>query len=428
MQIKEYPKIGEKLVSAVLPNGLRLMVIPKPGFAASYAVFATNYGGAHRRFQLNGELKDTPAGVAHFLEHKMFDLPNGDNTLNILSQNGANPNAFTSSGVTAYYFQCTDGFEENLRMLLHFVSTPYFTEETVQKEQGIIAQEIRMGEDNPGVVLYYDLMKLLYARHPVRERVAGTVESIAEITAQTLYDCHSAFYAPSNMVLCVEGDIDPELIERIAREELPESPAPVPKAELGEPEDELPAGMEHSRKMEVAAPLFYIGAKLKAETEGAALLRQHLVSQLAMRILAGASSPFYTKLYAEGTLNQDFDYEVDFSAGTATVLLGGESLKPKAVLKALSSEVTRIAREGLDGDSFLRAKRASLGARLRGLEDFDNVCVTMAMSAFEGYCAFDSVEILESVTKEECEDFITENLAADRLALAVVKPGKDKDV
>lgn len=428
MRIKEYPNIGETLISDTLPNGLRLMVIPKPGFSACYAVFATDYGGAHRRFELEGELKDTPAGVAHFLEHKMFDLPGGDNALNILSQNGASPNAFTSSGVTAYYFQCTERFEENLRMLLHFVSTPYFTEETVQKEQGIIAQEIRMGEDNPGVALYYNLMGLLYERHPARERVAGTVESIAQITAQTLYDCHSAFYSPSNMVLCVEGDVDAELVRRIAEEELPKEAAPVPRADFGEPEGPLPVKRERTERMEVSAPLFYIGAKLRAEQKGDALLRQHLVSQLAMRILVGPSSRFYTKLYADGILNQDFDYEADFSAGTATVLLGGESAKPGAVLKALTAEVERTQREGLDPESFDRAKRASLGARLRGLEDFDNLCVTMAMSAFEGFCALDAMQMLESVTKKECEDFITENLAAGRLALSVIEPGKDKNV
>ena len=161
MKLHEYPEIGEKLYSTVLPNGLEIRVIPKKDFSTCYAAFMTNYGGAHRRFTGDGRTVDTPAGIAHYLEHKMFDLPNGDNALSILSANGADPNAFTSSGVTCYYFQCTEGFEENMRMLLHFVSTPYFTDETVAKEQGIIAQEIRMGEDNPGMVVYYNLLGLL---------------------------------------------------------------------------------------------------------------------------------------------------------------------------------------------------------------------------------------------------------------------------
>ena len=172
IQKLDYPGIGETLFSAVLDNGLEVRVVPKKDFSTFYAAFAANYGGACRRFTVDGRKLDTPAGVAHYLEHKMFDLPNGDSALNILSANGADPNAFTSSGITCYYFQCTEGFEENLRMLLHFVSTPYFTDETVQKEQGIIAQEIRMGEDNPGLAIYYNLLKMLYAHHPIRDRVA----------------------------------------------------------------------------------------------------------------------------------------------------------------------------------------------------------------------------------------------------------------
>ena len=156
MENKAYPHIGETLYSETLPNGLRLRIVPKPGFRSRYAVFAANYGGAHRRFFLDGQPMETPAGVAHYLEHKMFDLPGGDNALDVLSANGADPNAFTASGITCYYFQCTEHFEENLRLLLHFVSTPYFTEETVQKEQGIIAQEIQMGEDSPGSAVYYN--------------------------------------------------------------------------------------------------------------------------------------------------------------------------------------------------------------------------------------------------------------------------------
>lgn len=422
MNKREFNNIGETLYRALLPNGLTLLVVPKPGFSTRYAVFAANYGGAHRRFALDGVPMDTPAGVAHFLEHKMFDLPNGDNALNILSANGANPNAFTSSGATCYYFQCTESFEENLRMLLHFVSTPYFTEETVQKEQGIIAQEILMGEDNPGMVLYYNLLKQLYPCHPIRDRVAGSVESIRQITAETLYACHKAFYAPSNMVLCVEGDVDPALIERIAREELPSALSPVPAVDFGAPESLLPVERLHRETMSVSAPQFFIGAKLRPEAAGQDALRLRLVSQLALRLLAGSSSPFYTRLYAAGTLNLDFDYEVDFSAGTATVLLGGESAEPETVLQELEKEIARIGREGFREDAFERAKRASLGARLRGLEDFDNVCVSLALAEFDGYCALDAIALLDGIERVECERFLAENLQPERLALSIIEP------
>ena len=421
MESRDYPNIGEKLYSTVLENGLRLNVVPKAGFSTCYAVFATNYGGAHRRFQLEGETIDTPAGVAHFLEHKMFDLPNGDNALNILSANGADPNAFTSSGVTCYYFQCTEGFEENLRMLLHFVSTPYFTAETVEKEQGIIAQEIMMGEDSPDSAVYYNLMEMLYAHHPVRDKVAGTVESISQITHETLYACHKAFYAPSNMALCVEGDVDPALIERIAREELGLERAPVPEADFGEEESLLPLQSLRRENMEVAAPLFLIGAKLRAEQSGEAAMRQRLLARLALRILCGASSDFYSRLYAQGVLNRNFDYDIDFSAGTGTIIIGGESQEPEQVLRELTLAVEKVRSEGLSEADFQQAKRATLGSTLRALEDFENVCVSLAIGLFDGYCAFDSMPVLQSISRKECEDFITENLAAERLALSIIQ-------
>lgn len=424
MHKTEYKNIGETLYACTLPNGLRVRVLPKPGFNSFYAVFATNYGGAHRAFTLDGQHIDTPAGVAHFLEHKMFDLPGGDNALNILTANGADPNAFTSSGMTAYYFECTENFEQNLRMLLHFVSTPYFTPETVQKEQGIIAQEIRMGEDNPGVVLYYDLLRMLYKSHPIRDRVAGTVESIAEITDKTLYDCHRAFYSGANMVLCIAGDVDPERMSAIAFEELPSAHTTAPTADL--PDDgELPFEQYKRTEMPVSAPQFFIGAKLRPETDGEAALRQRLIAMLAMRLLCGYSSPFYARLYAEGLLNRDFDYEVDFTAGTATIIIGGESAEPERVRDELTAEVGRIVREGFAADAFERARRASLGARLRGLEDFDNVCLSIAEGVFDGYDALSSAAVLETVTKDECESFVREKLAAERLALAVIAPGKE---
>lgn len=424
MQKHDYARLGETLYTDTLPNGLRLCVIPKPGYRSSFAAFATDYGGAHRRFQLNGQSVDTPAGVAHFLEHKMFDLPNGDNALNLLSANGADPNAFTSADMTCYYFQCTHSFEVNLRLLLHFVSTPFFTAETVRKEQGIIAQEIRMGEDSPGTAVYYMLLRQLYARHPIRDRVAGTVESISEITHETLYACHKAFYAPSNMCLCVEGDVEAERIRDIAQECLGDERSALPKADFGEEEDLLPLQSSGREAMAVSAPQFLIGAKFRPAGAGEAALRQRLEAQLALRLLVGSSSPFYTRLYAAGMLNRDYDYEADFSAGTGTVIIGGESPQPEQVLEELRLEVARVSAEGFDAARFERAKRASYGARLRALEDFDNVCIALASGVFDGYCALDAPLLLQDVSKSACEAFVRENLADERLSIAIIEPKK----
>ena len=421
MQSREYKNIGETLYEATLANGLRVRVVPKPGFSTCFAAFAVNYGGCHRSFELDGKRMDTPAGIAHFLEHKMFDMPDGDSALNILNANGADPNAFTSEDVTCYYFQCTHSFEDNLRLLLKFVSTPYFTPDTVQKEQGIIGQEIGMGLDSPGEAVYYNLYKLLYPNHPVKDRIVGSVESIGEISDKTLYNCYKMFYRPSNMILAVEGDVNPDAVLKIAEESLGSELLSVPKAIFPKDESMIPAQNKIVENMEVSAPQFMIGAKLRPETEGEAALRQSLVAKLALRLLAGYSSPLYLNLYSKGLLSRNFDYECNVTAGTGALLLGGESKSPEKVLDALNAEVQRICRDGLDEGRFERAKRASLGARLRGLEDFENVCVALIFCLFDGYCAFDATAMLADITKKECEDFIKEHFAPERLALSIIK-------
>lgn len=420
----DYPKIGDVLYSGTAENGLRVRVLPKKGFSGFYAVFATDYGGTYRKFTLDGTEYTTPAGVAHYLEHKMFDLPNGDNALNLLSQNGADPNAFTSSDVTCYYFRCTRLFEENLRLLLHFVSTPYFTEETVQKEQGIIGQEIHMGEDNPGTCNYYNLLNMLYRNHPIREKVIGSVESIAEITAETLYTCHRAFYSPANMILCVAGDVDPERVLAIAEETLPGERQPVPEVDFGEAEDLLPVEQRSVLEMPVSTPQFLIGAKLQPAEKGLPLFRQQLVASLAMRLLAGPSSPFYNRLYEQGLVNRSFDADADFSTGVGTVLVGGESRDPDAVLAALSAEAERIGREGFDRILFERSRRAGIGSALRAMEDFDDVCVSIALDEFDGFCYLDYPAVMASIEKQECEEFIRDALQPERLAISILEAKK----
>ena len=425
MRRKSYETIGETLIEERLPNGLHVCIVPKKGFRSTYAVLAANYGGAHRRFRLDGVSAETPAGAAHYLEHKSFDLPGGDDAMELLSANGADPNAYTGPDMTAYYFQCAEHFEENLRLLLHFVTTPCFTEEAVEKERGIIEQEILMGEDDPGLRLYYRLLGMLYASHPARERVAGTTESIRAITAETLSLCHRAFYAPSNLVLCVEGDVDPARVLDIARETLPAEPRPLPEVDFGPEESLLPLERFSREEDEVSAPEFLIGAKFRPAAPGEEALRQRLTASLALRCFLGRSSPFFTRLYDEGLLNLDFGCEVEFVPGAATLTLGGESRDPEAVLRALEQALEELRTKGLDEALFRRAKRASLGARLRALEDFESVCLALAAGVFAGYGALDGVSMVESLRREDCERFLLDTLAGERLALAVSAPRKE---
>ena len=418
----EYPRIGESVYTEELENGLRLFVVPRPGFSNSYALFATRYGGADQRFCLDGEWKDSPAGVAHFLEHKMFDTPDGGNALALLSANGANPNAFTGSGMTAYYYSCTDGFFDNLRTLLNFVSVPYFTEESVAKEQGIIGQEISMGDDDADTALYYGLLGSLYERHPVRQEIAGTAESIAQITAQTLYDCHRAFYRPSNMVLCCVGDMDPQRVRDMAREILPPERGDAPRSDYGPAESLLPHRAGFERAMAVSAPQFLIGAKAAWPEKGEARLRVQLTARLALSYLVGESSPFFHRLYAGGLLRRDFSCELSAVADTATVIMGGESREPESVLNALRNEVSAVAEQEVDEQRLERCRRALYGGYLRSLANFSSVAVNLAECYFDGCDYYRLFEELGTITAAECAAFLRETLAEERLALSVVRP------
>ena len=241
------PQLDERAVTATLSNGLPVCVVPKPGFAKKCAYFVTNYGSIDTKFTWMGREYDTPAGVAHYLEHKMFEMPDRD-VMQEFSALGANPNAFTSYAMTAYYFTCTEQFEACLELLLTFVSTPYFTAESVERERGIIGQEIRMYEDSADSRVYEDLFAAMYRHHPVRVPIAGTVESIQAITPEILQSCYDAFYHPANMMLCVVGDVDPEQVISMAERILPRERRPLPQRDYGPAEDgcghaHLPAGL-----------------------------------------------------------------------------------------------------------------------------------------------------------------------------------------
>ena len=421
MQSKAYPHLGETLYSATLPNGLELRVLPKPGFRTKYAALDVNYGAACQRFSLAGRRYETPAGVAHFLEHKAFDMPDGDNALQLLSANGADPNAFTSTSDTCYFFQCAENFEENLRLLIHFVTTPHFTAETVEKERPIIGQEIQMNLDSPDSAVYENLIAMLYAHHPIRDRVLGTPESLAAITAETLFDCFNAFYTPSNMCLCVEGDVDPEAIEALAREAFSPERAEIPVPDFGPAEDLLPSEPLRRVQMPVAAPQYLIGAKLPLPAVGKESQRARITALLALRTLIGPSSAFYTRLYSEGIITRNYAYDVDFSVGTATFLLGGESRDPERVLAEFKEELAAAAKNGLDGRQLERCRRAAFGARLRGLEDFESVCLSIADGVFDGFDALEAPVLLAQIGKEECEAFLR-SLRPEMLALSCVDP------
>ncbi len=421
MEEKKYSRIGERMFHTVLPNGLHIYVSPKPDFQKSYAFFATNYGGMDMRFQLDGKWLDTPAGVAHFLEHKTFDTEDG-NALQDLAANGASPNAFTSTALTGYYFESTEKFEENLKILLSFVSIPYYTQESVDKEQGIIGQEIRMGDDEPDTQVFYGMLEGLYAHNPVKENIAGTVESIAQITADTLNLCHKAFYDPGNMVLCVAGDVDPERVAAIAQEILPkEGHAPVAR-DYGPTETEKAAQSLWEKEMAVSTPIFQLGFKDTPPEQGEAWLRWELLGDLACEALLGTSSPLYARLYNEGLVNEAFSYGCEAYPGAAFLCAGGESRDPEAVRDAVLAEAERIGRDGVDEGLFQRLKRAAYGSMVRGLNSFENICVSQSTAHFNGYSYLTFPEVFETISKEDVEGCIRRVVTKEKTALAVIRP------
>jgi len=421
MTQKEYPLIGEKLYTTTLPNGLTIFVVPKRGFHKSYAFFAADYGGADRRFRLAGKWNDTPEGVAHFLEHKMFDTEDG-NALEILAANGASPNAYTSNDVTAYHFECIEKFSENLKTLLSFVSIPFFTPDSVEKEQGIIAQEICMVEDDPYYCLYYGLMKSLFRHNPIRDSVAGTVESISKITSDTLYDCHRVFYNPSNMALCVVGDVDPMEIADIALDVLQDEPGEVPQRDYGGAEVRQPESVSFSKAMEVSLPIFLAGCKTEAAPRGREYVRLEFISALALDVLAGHSSPLYIRLYREGIVNSDFSASFDSAAGAAYSMFGGETREPERVFDEVKKEIQRLSETGPDTALFSRIKKATYGSCIRALNSFDAISGSVVGGFFRGYDAFEATGILSSISEDEVAAFYRERLTPENMAISIITP------
>ena len=421
MEKKLYERIGEEVFRATLPNGLPVYIVPKKGFSRKYALFATRYGGMDMRFEKDGQWLDTPAGIAHYLEHKMFDTEEG-NALQELAKNGAEPNAFTSNAITCYYFDATEKFYESLEILLSFVSVPYFTDESVQKEQGIIAQEIGMIEDNPEWQVYKQLMQALYHTSPARTPVAGSVESISHITAQTLYDCHKAFYTPANMCLVVVGDVKPERIIAAANQILPAKSGPLIRRDYGA-EEELTAA-EHfvTAAMEVSMPTFLVGFKCPPQHGGEEQHRFTAIGELACDVLMGESSPLYARLYAEGLINGSFGAAFDLLPGASYVYAGGDSKDPQAVAEAILAEAQRLVSQGVDGDYYRRVVNANFGAALKALNSFESIAVSMAEGCFQGYDPYRFPEVYDSITVEDVLDFLRQNMTRDHMALSAITP------
>ena len=421
MTLREYPELAEQVYWDELPNGLTLAVVPRRGFQKKLAYFVTNYGSIHTDFTMDGKAYRAADGVAHYLEHKLFDMPEGEVSARFAAL-GANPNAFTSYDMTAYHFSCTEQFEACLELLLQFVSTPYFTEESVQKEQGIIGQEIDMTADSPDNRVFETLMEAMYRDHPIRVPILGTRETIAQITPQMLLDCHKAFYRPENMILCVVGDVDPEQIRKIACDVLPNENGPQVERSGNWPEQmDCPKSRVECR-MEVAMPMFQLGFKCEPLGRGEDMIRQEIVGDLAAEALFGESSALYLQLYEKGLIDSSFGGGFETVDGMSMLTVSGDSDDPDAVREAIMTRAQELAEQGIDEEEFLRMKRSALGRRIRDLDSFDSTCFRLCAYHFSGYDYFRFPSVYRQVQAEELQAFLRRVVTRQRSCMSVILP------
>ena len=420
-----YPDLDETLCREVLPNGLQIAVVPRRGFARSIAYFVTGFGSIHTDFTLEGERHTVPAGVAHYLEHKMFELPGQRDVTAEFAALGASANAFTSYDMTAYYFTCTQNFEAALRLLLEFVSTPYFTQQSVERERGIIQQEIDMNLDSPDSVIFDRLMEALYANHPVRVPILGTGESIRQITPALLECCHRAFYHPGNMLLCVIGDVEPESVAAIAREILPDTPKPQAEKRSHWDEADTPVHREVRCRMEVAMPTFSLAFKCRPEAPGDASVRQEMVADLAAEALFGESSELYLRLYEAGLIDSSFGGGFETMEDCAMLCASGDSGAPLEVRDAIIAQAAQLAGSGIGQTEFLRMKRSALGRRIRGLDSLDGTAFRICAYHFSDFDYFRFPEIYRCITAEEIRDFLARWVRAENCAISIINPLKE---
>ena len=427
MRKYEYPQLDEGLYRETLPSGLDVILLPRKDFSRKIAYFVTDFGSIHTDFTFEGKTWQTPAGVAHFLEHKLFDMPGRDVSAEFAAY-GAGTNAFTSYDMTAYYFSCTENFDACLRLLLEFVSTPYFTEESVNKELGIIDQEIGMNEDAPDSRVYENLMQAAYHSHPIWVPILGTRETIREITPEILTTVHRAFYTPGNMLLCVVGDVEPDTVTSIARQVLGDE-----KREVGQKlrswHEPLSCPSEPIRQeMEVAMPMFSLLFKCDPVGKGEAGIRKEIIAELACEVLFGESSELYQKLYEEGVIDTAFGGGFEVIDGCAMLMISGDSYQPETVREALIAQAEKIAREGVAESDFNRMLRCALGSRIKGLDNFDGTCFRLCAYHLSEFDYFDFPRIYESITPAQIAAFLGEHVRAENCALSVIHPTSQEEV
>lgn len=404
-------------------SGLDVYVFPKE-MSTAYALFATKYGSIDNKFKLSGEGSFTtvPNGIAHFLEHKMFENENGEDTFVRYARTGANANAYTSNSMTAYLFSCTENLYESLEILLDFVTKPYFTKETVEKEQGIIAQEIRMYDDNPGSRLYYELLGAMYRKHNVKINVAGTVDSIREITPELLYSCYNTFYNLGNMALCVCGNVDENKVCEVCDKILKESPCQEIIRDYPEEPAEINKKVAEAH-LKVATPIFAIGVKdIDISPDPIIRLKKNAVAEIVCKMLFGKSSALYNELYEKNLISGDLSAEYEHNESFSFLAFDGESDNPDEVYKIYAEHIEKAKKSPPSREEFETAKRVKLASFIGMFDSTESIANEFLSFIFDGATVFDYVDALKGVSYEDAVDFINNVLREEYSVLAKILP------
>lgn len=412
--------LGERYYEIDHKSGLKIFVMPKENYSSTYAVFGTKYGSIDTKFKRSdsNEWTAVPEGIAHFLEHKLFESEDLD-AFARYAKTGASANAYTSFDKTCYLFQCSDNFEQSLEILLDFVTHPYFTKETVEKEQGIIGQEITMYYDVAGWMSTFNLLKLLYHNHPVRIDIAGTVDSIAQITDKLLYECYNTFYNLHNMCLAVVGNVTPEQVLNICDKMLePATPLKIERSFDNEPREIVDSYREYN--LAVNMPVFSFGYKEKCE-KPVQDIKKIIEVTILLEILAGDTSDLYNSLFEKGLINTGFSKEYFIGYGYEAITFDGESSNPQAVADEIKKAVKGLKEKGIDDEQFECARRSLYGRDIMEYNDIDSIANGFINSYFSGYSIFDSQEIYRTVTKKDVENRLADMMNEEYSALSVVK-------
>lgn len=417
--------LQEKIFHEKLPNHMDVFFMEKKGFNKKYAVMATNYGSNDLRWISPHTCKQVEVheGIAHFLEHKMFEQPDGGNAFDRFAQIGASANAYTNFNMTAYLFSATENFEEGLRHLISYVQTPHFTEENVEKEKGIIAQEIKMYDDNPDWCSFFNTLKAMYVKHPNRIDIAGTVESIYQITPQELYECYNSFYSPSNMALFVVGDLDYEKISAIVKETVSDAnmfEGAISRLQEEEP-DRIAEPLLHS-KMDISVPMFSIGFKEKSQAFSQGILKREITTELLLDMLFRKGSPLYEKLYSEGLvfggMSSDYTAHTDYGY----TILSGESRNIEEVERQISLALEQAKTEGLDMEAFELAKKKKIGSFIRSFDSIESIANGYLSYHFRGVDILDYYEELNRIRPDDLKQRLEEHFDGSMKVVTIIEP------